>query len=113
MRRHGNQKQAESREIILRPAFHVSQYSHVLFRLDPRPVGLHIQVCPPVLDSMVAMHPYYVARAIGGLLFLLGTIVGAYNIWMTIRTAPQDRREPAADLPVPANASVRTFPAGD
>src|SRR3546814_10321062 len=24
------------------------------------------------LDSMIAMHPYYVARAIGGLLFLIG-----------------------------------------
>src|SRR3546814_4756623 len=33
------------------------------------------------LDSMIAMHPYYVARAIGGLLFLIGAIVGCYNIW--------------------------------
>ena len=38
-------------------------------------------------DSLVAMHPYYLARAVGGLLFLAGTTVGAYNIWMTIRTA--------------------------
>ena len=35
------------------------------------------------IDSLVAMHPYYVARAFGGLLFLLGAIVGFYNIWMT------------------------------
>jgi len=40
------------------------------------------------VDSLVAMHPYYIARAFGGLLFLLGAIVGAYNIWMTLRTAP-------------------------
>ncbi|WP_022697380.1 cytochrome-c oxidase, cbb3-type subunit I [Euryhalocaulis caribicus] len=40
------------------------------------------------LDSLVAMYPYYIARAFGGLLFLLGTIVGAYNIWMTIKAAP-------------------------
>nr|WP_250890235.1 cytochrome-c oxidase, cbb3-type subunit I [Sphingobium nicotianae] len=37
------------------------------------------------LDSVVAMHPYYVARAIGGLLFLSGTLVGCYNMWRTIR----------------------------
>lgn len=37
------------------------------------------------LDSMEAMHPYYIARAIGGLLFLIGAVVGCYNIWMTIQ----------------------------
>ncbi|HSE74516.1 MAG TPA: cytochrome-c oxidase, cbb3-type subunit I, partial [Dongiaceae bacterium] len=46
------------------------------------------------VDSLVAMHPYYIARAIGGLLFLIGAVVGCYNIWMTIRAAPQA----AADL---------------
>ena len=35
--------------------------------------------------SLVAMYPYYIARAFGGLLFLLGTLVGCYNIWMTVR----------------------------
>ena len=39
------------------------------------------------IESMVAMHPYYVARTLGGLLFLIGTLIGCYNIWMTIRTA--------------------------
>ena len=28
------------------------------------------------IDSLVAMHPYYIARTIGGLLFLIGTAVG-------------------------------------
>ena len=37
------------------------------------------------VDTLVAMYPYYVARTIGGLLFLLGAIVGAFNIWMTVR----------------------------
>jgi len=54
------------------------------------------------LDSMVAMHPYYVARAIGGLLFLIGAVVGCYNIWMTIRR-PADAPVPAGDTPLPAN----------
>src|SRR5690606_39126523 len=39
------------------------------------------------IDSMIAMHPYYVVRAFGGLLFLVGGIIGFYNIWMTIREA--------------------------
>lgn len=39
-------------------------------------------------QSMEAMQPYYVTRAIGGLVFLTGAVVGSYNIWMTIRSAP-------------------------
>jgi cytochrome c oxidase cbb3-type subunit 1 len=31
------------------------------------------------------MKPYYVIRAIGGLLFLLGSFIMLYNIWRTIR----------------------------
>jgi cytochrome c oxidase cbb3-type subunit 1 len=47
------------------------------------------------VDSLVAMHPYYIARAIGGLFFLIGALAGCYNIWMTIRSAPRDAAEPA------------------
>lgn len=36
------------------------------------------------LDSVIEMHPYYVARAIGGLLYLIGACIGAYNIYMTV-----------------------------
>lgn len=58
-------------------------------------------------DSLVAMRPYYIARAIGGLLFLLGGIVGSYNIWMTIKSRPQAANENAADLPAaPAAAKA-------
>ena len=49
-------------------------------------------------QSMEAMQPYYVTRAIGGLVFLIGAIVGSYNIWMTIRTAPSAMR--AGDAPI-------------
>jgi cytochrome c oxidase cbb3-type subunit 1 len=45
------------------------------------------------VDSLIAMHPYYIARAFGGLLFLLGALIGCYNVWMTIRTAPQTARD--------------------
>ena len=45
------------------------------------------------VDSLVAMYPYYIARAFGGLLFLLGAIVGCYNIWMTVRAVPLAARQ--------------------
>ena len=54
------------------------------------------------VDSLVAMHPYYIARAVGGLLFLIGAMIGCYNIWMTVRTVPQQpAAEPTADYPEP------------
>jgi len=60
------------------------------------------------IDSLVAMHPYYIARTVGGLFFLAGAVVGAINIWLTIRAS---RLEAAAtaegDLPArPAAAAV-------
>jgi cytochrome c oxidase cbb3-type subunit 1 len=56
------------------------------------------------VDTLVAMRPYYIARAVGGLLFLIGALVGCYNIWMTIRPARQllDQVEPIDALPVAA-----------
>jgi len=51
------------------------------------------------VDSLVAMYPYYIARTFGGLLFLLGAIVGCFNMWITVRATPLAvRRE--ADMPV-------------
>ncbi|WP_265519321.1 cytochrome-c oxidase, cbb3-type subunit I [Nitratireductor luteus] len=40
------------------------------------------------IESLVAMHPYYIARTLGGLFFLAGAAVGTYNIFMTIRHEP-------------------------
>jgi cytochrome c oxidase cbb3-type subunit 1 len=31
------------------------------------------------------MHPYYLIRAVGGLLFVIGALIMAYNIWRTVR----------------------------
>jgi cytochrome c oxidase cbb3-type subunit 1 len=53
------------------------------------------------VDSLIAMRPYYIARAIGGLLFLIGAIVGAYNIWMTIRSGILEVHESATEMPSP------------
>lgn len=49
------------------------------------------------IDSLIAMHPYYIARAVGGLFFLIGALVGCYNIWMTIRGAAESAADPAID----------------
>nr|WP_306268650.1 cytochrome-c oxidase, cbb3-type subunit I [Pararhizobium sp. IMCC3301] len=37
------------------------------------------------IESMEAMRPYYIARFIGGALFLAGIVTGAVNIWLTVR----------------------------
>ena len=36
------------------------------------------------VESVQAMHPYYVVRVLGGLLYLGGMLMMAYNIAMTI-----------------------------
>jgi cytochrome c oxidase cbb3-type subunit I len=57
------------------------------------------------------MHPYYIARAVGGLLFLIGACIGARNIWLTI-TRPSPAAETTGDLPVPgAGAAAAPQPA--
>ena len=44
------------------------------------------------VEVMAAMNPYYVLRLIGGLLFLAGTLLMAYNLGLTLRGS---RAEPA------------------
>ncbi|MGQ4273548.1 cytochrome-c oxidase, cbb3-type subunit I [Terrihabitans sp. B22-R8] len=50
------------------------------------------------IESVEAMHPFYIIRALGGVLFLIGGLIMAYNVFMTIRmveTAEEDVTEPA------------------
>ena len=54
------------------------------------------------IDSLVAMRPYYIARTIGGLLFLLGAVVASYNVWMTIRMSRSQAAAEAGDSDLPA-----------
>jgi len=39
------------------------------------------------IETVAAMHPFYVIRALGGFLFLLGYMLMIYNVWMTIRSS--------------------------
>ena len=52
------------------------------------------------VDSLLAMYPYYIARAFGGLLFLIGAVVATYNIWMTVRGVPVVGGERHDDVPL-------------
>lgn len=56
-------------------------------------------------ESVAAMHPYYVMRVFGGLLYLAGALVMAYNLFMTIRGELRDERPFAQPAPAkPSNA---------
>jgi cytochrome c oxidase cbb3-type subunit 1 len=55
------------------------------------------------VETVEAMHPYYIIRAFGGLLYLTGTLIMAYNIYRTVKG---DIRagEVVAKQPLPATA---------
>ena len=50
------------------------------------------------IETVEAMHPYYLVRFLGGLIYLAGMLVMAYNVYMTIRSGR------AEDAPVLAPA---------
>jgi cytochrome c oxidase cbb3-type subunit 1 len=55
------------------------------------------------------MHPFYVIRATGGLLFMIGAVVMAYNVWRTIRG---DQPVDATEQPqIAAAPELRPIPA--
>ncbi|MBB4305302.1 cytochrome c oxidase cbb3-type subunit 1 [Rhodobium orientis] len=54
------------------------------------------------IETVAAMHPFYVIRAIGGILFLLGALIMVYNVYMTIRHGEAEEPSTAAARPVAA-----------
>jgi len=42
------------------------------------------------VETVEAMHPFYVIRALGGILFLIGGLIMAYNLWRTARGDVRD-----------------------
>ena len=62
-------------------------------------------------DTLVAMHPYYIARAIGGAMFLAGAILCTFNVVMTIRATPI--RTPQRDYPTGSEAHEPAVPAAE
>jgi len=53
------------------------------------------------IETVEAMHPFYMIRALGGFLFLTGALVMAWNLWKTI-TLPASAKIPAPVLVQPA-----------
>jgi len=48
------------------------------------------------VETVEAMHPYYVIRAFGGVLYLVGGLIMAFNLWKTVTSSPALEPEPAA-----------------
>ncbi|EMR13554.1 cbb3-type cytochrome c oxidase subunit I [Methylophaga lonarensis MPL] len=52
------------------------------------------------VESVVQMHPYYVMRTFGGLIFFLGAVVMLFNVTVTIRRA---KANPSPEMATAAN----------
>ena len=53
------------------------------------------------VETVEAMHPYYIIRALGGGLYLTGALIMVYNLWRTATgSEPLHVRE--ADVPAAA-----------
>jgi cytochrome c oxidase cbb3-type subunit 1 len=37
------------------------------------------------VETVMAMHPFYIIRMLGGVLYLAGALIMVYNFWRTIR----------------------------
>jgi cytochrome c oxidase cbb3-type subunit 1 len=55
------------------------------------------------VETVAAKHVEYATRALGGLMYLSGVFIMAYNVWMTIRSKTLDEAEVTA-LSFPASA---------
>jgi len=53
-------------------------------------------------ESVEAMHPYYIIRAMGGVLFVTGALIMTYNLWRTIRGDVRQERGIGALAPAKA-----------
>lgn len=64
------------------------------------------------VESVEAMHPYYIIRAIWGLLFVLGSLIMAYNVFRTIRgDVPVDAAEQPRIAAAPELRHTQPLPA--
>lgn len=62
------------------------------------------------IETVAAMHPFYVIRALGGALFLTGALIMAFNLWMTVRSGTVDVPRPAS-TPQDADLAPQLVPA--
>ena len=53
------------------------------------------------VETVEAMHPYYIIRALGGGLYLVGALIMVYNLWRTA-TSTEPAHERVTDAPAAA-----------
>jgi cytochrome c oxidase cbb3-type subunit 1 len=53
------------------------------------------------VETVQAMHPFYLIRAMGGVMFLLGALIMVYNLW---RTAKGDVRSEKPYVSAPSRS---------
>jgi cytochrome c oxidase cbb3-type subunit 1 len=58
------------------------------------------------IETVAAMHPFYVIRALGGILFLVGALIMVWNVWKTIAVGPAEA--PEAERAAPAGGVAET-----
>jgi cytochrome c oxidase cbb3-type subunit 1 len=54
------------------------------------------------IDTVTILHPYYTLRAVGGLLYLVGIFLFAYNMFKTMTSSKAIEREPQSASPMAA-----------
>jgi len=52
------------------------------------------------IDTVTVLHPYYTIRGVGGLLYLVGVFMWAFNIFMTFKAGKELEREPQNATPM-------------
>ncbi|MEO1193552.1 MAG: cytochrome-c oxidase, cbb3-type subunit I [Pseudomonadota bacterium] len=63
------------------------------------------------IETVEAMHPFYIIRGVGGILYLTGALIMAYNLWRTIRGDLAVEAEPKARPAVTTATPTQTAPA--
>jgi cytochrome c oxidase cbb3-type subunit 1 len=58
------------------------------------------------IETVAAMHPYYVIRFLGGVLYLIGALIMAWNIWKTVTSEDVLETTPAPAMARPAAAAA-------
>jgi cytochrome c oxidase cbb3-type subunit I/II len=57
---------------------------------------------PDFVETVVQLMPMYWTRMIGGTMYLVGMIICCYNVFMTVKAAPKDLKDPEYKVARPA-----------
>lgn len=49
------------------------------------------------IESLKATYPYYAVRLVGGVLFLAGSLIMAWNVWKTVATGERRATQPVLE----------------